>query len=131
LSRVDALTEEQQEAIVSEALGKFVEYLNLWWNNDWPDELDPYTVEKFTVTDPKRGLYGETTWKVLEEPIKNAAFPTAVIKIETDDGDEGGGSILYVGCQGERSISWIIHLFDLQPAAMWNEADGFRTPEKA
>jgi hypothetical protein len=130
------MTDEQQETIVNEALRIFCKYLNLWWNSEPmnKDEQDPYTPEKFTITDYDRGLYGETGWVVLEEPKEGYLFQNALMRIDAADGDEGGGNILYVGLQGtcvegyERlTISWIMHEFDTTPYNIY--ADGkYRTP---
>jgi len=129
------MTDEQQETIVNEALRKFCEYLNLWWNAhdaEMTGVKDPYTIEKFTVTDYDKGLYGETNWKVLEEPDMELAFPTGLIKIDCTDGDEGSGSQLYVGLQGhfegDLEISWITHTFDLSTYMIWSHDDGYRKP---
>jgi hypothetical protein len=131
------MTDEQQETIVNEALRIFCKYLNLWWNNDLFNsekaELDPYTPEKFTITDPENDLYGETNWKVLEDINEDLAFPEGLIKIETTDGDEGGGSSLYVGLQGHFTypmnvtITWITHIFDLTPTPIYFKGE-YRTP---
>lgn len=125
------MTDEQQEAIVNEVLRKFCHYLNLWWDNEDmnKDEPGPYTPEKFTVWDPEQGLYGVTDWRVLEELEEGAAFPTALIRVETSDGGEGGESILYVGLSGEDlTIDWIMHIFDLQPVLVYTNEHGYRTP---
>jgi hypothetical protein len=126
------ITDEQQETIVNEVLRKFCDNLNSHWNKDFPDEPNPYTLEKFTVTDHERNLYGETNWKVLEQPDEEAAFQNALMKIDAADGDDGGGSILYVGLEGINlgdndpvHISWIVHIFDTIPRMLWTHEDGF------
>jgi hypothetical protein len=130
------MTDEQQETIVNESLRIFCRYLNTWWNSEPMnrDEQNPYTPEKFTITDYDRDLYGETSWIVLEDMDEGLTFPTGLIRIDTSDGDEGGGNILYVGLQGRFSdpggisISWIAHTFDLSTYMIYTEAEGFRTP---
>lgn len=125
------MTEEQQDTIINEVLRKFCHYLNMWWNSEMMNkgEQDPYTPDKFTVTDHKRNLYGRTCWEVLEDPNMKLAFPTGLVRIDTDDGDEGGGNILYVGLEGhELNISWVAHTFDLSTYMIYTEAEGYRTP---
>lgn len=127
------MTDEQQETIVNEVLRKLCHYLNLWWDAEDmnKDESGPYTLKNFTVWDPERSLYGVTNWKVLEELEEGTAFPTALLRVETSDGDEGGGSILYVGLRGENlTIDWIMHIFDLQPVLMYTDEEGYRIPPK-
>jgi hypothetical protein len=128
------MTEEQQETIVNEALRIFCNYLNHWWNSESmnKDEQDPYTPEKFTITDHERDLYGETDWVVLEEPNEDHVFQNALMRINCTDGDEGGGSILYVGLQGQDGdlhISWIMHEFDLTPSPIYVEGEYRTWPE--
>lgn len=129
------MTDEQQETIVNEALRIFCEYLNLWWDAEEMNkaEKSPYKIEQFTITDHERELYGETNWKVLEDINEELAFPEGLIKIKTTDGDEGGGSSLYVGLQGhfddptDVEITWITHIFDLTPTPIYFEGE-YRTP---
>lgn len=124
------MTDEQQETIVNEALRIFCTYLNFWWDSEEMNkaERSPYTPEKFTTWDPEHDLYGQTDWVILEQPNEESAFPTAMMKIDTTDGDEGGGSILYVGLQGEDlEISYIVHIFDLTPTPIYFEGE-YRTP---
>lgn len=126
------MTDEQQETIINEALLIFCKYLNHWWasepiNKDEPKE--PYTPEKFTVTDYERNLYGETDWVVLEEPNLDHVFQNALMRINAADGDEGGGNILYVGLQGmdgDLTITWIVHEFDTTPTGIYFEGE-YRT----
>src|SRR4051812_34249308 len=117
------MTDEQQETIVNEALRMFCNYLNHWWNSEHiAHKQDPYTPEKFTITDHERDLYGETDWVVLEEPNEDHVFQNALMRINCTDGDEGGGNILYVGLQGQDGdlhISWIMHEFDLTPTPIY------------
>jgi len=131
------MTEEQQETIVNEALRKFCTYLNRWWDSEDANkgvaERSPYTIEKFTVYEPERELYGSTLWNVLEEAVEGCFFQTALIKINADDGDDGGGNILYVGLEGgdtpdSLQISWIVHIFDLSPTFIYSSEAGFRSP---
>lgn len=131
------MTEEQQQTIVNEALRIFCKYLNLWWNsepfNSEKAELDPYTPKKFTVTDPENDLYGETNWEVLKDIDEELAFPEGLLYISASDGDEGGGSTLWVGLQGHFSdpkdifISWITHTFDLSTYMIYTDGE-YRTP---
>jgi hypothetical protein len=129
------MTDEQQETIVNEALRIFCKYLNLWWDSEDfnKDEKSPYKPEQFTISDHKRDLWGHTDWKVLEDIDEELAFPEGLIKIETTDGDEGGGSSLYVGLQGhfndpkDVEITWITHIFDLSPYMIYREGE-YRTP---
>jgi hypothetical protein len=130
------MTDEQQQTIVDEALRIFCEYLNRWWNEDEVvkgEPRSPYKPENFTTYDPERDLYGQMHWDVLEEPNMKLAWPTGLIKIYADDGDEGGGNQLYVGLQGHFDelrveIEWMVQIFDLQPSMIWTSQEGYRSP---
>jgi hypothetical protein len=100
------MTNEQQETIVNEALRIFCDYLNFWWNKEFPEKPNAYSPEKFTITDFKNDLYGETKWEV---------FSNEFIKITASDGDEGGPNELYVNCDYDNSILWIVQVFDTYP----------------
>jgi hypothetical protein len=128
------MTDEQQETIVNEALRIFCKYLNHWWDSEEinKDEPSPYTPENFTTWDPERSLWGETNWEVLKDIDEELAFPEGLLYISTSDGDEGGGSTLWVGLQGQFndpkdiSISWITHTFDLSTYMIYTDGQ-YRT----
>lgn len=110
-------------------LEHYVHYINLWWNEDAPaDERDPYTVEKFTVSDHSRGLYGECR---VEELVVGSGL---IVDMWVTDGDEGGGSYITAAYRksfvddDDLDLKWIMHEFDTIPEVVWTSEDGYRKP---
>jgi hypothetical protein len=128
--------DDMQETIINEVLRKFCRYLNMWWNAEKmnKDEQDPYTPDKFMILHPEQGLYGETNWQVLKDlegpGDDKPTFQDGLIRVEANDGDEGGGNVLWVGLQGTNmgrdldydcQIAWIAHTFDLSTCMIYTE----------
>lgn len=122
-----SLTPEQQETIVNHALKLFCENLNQF-SEDETDYTHTYEPEQFTS-----GV-GETDWAVIEEPNIDLAFPQGVIRVDATDGDEGGGSVLYVGIRShfddpeDFRVDWIMHIFDLTPRLIYTNDEGVSKP---
>jgi hypothetical protein len=110
-------TRKKPDRLDKQILEKFCEYLNLWWNQDPmnKDEQDPYKPEQF---------YAEEY-----SSFVSVDFPEAEMRIlNVDDGDEGGGSRLYVHLDTYSAFDWVVHEFDTIPVMMWTLEEGFRKP---
>ena len=116
------------------ALKKYIEYLNLWQEDEkrrYPD----YEGHKFEWEDFFK--YGET--KLLKDFDVPGYFTERIIVMQVGTGDEGGPSLLIAkfardGKPGrpredEWMMRWMMQEFDTMGAMIWSEGKWLNVPE--